>query len=232
MCLAGFGNLAGDLAFFDRKADGKLKPCGAARAAGGVTLEWSPDSRHLLVSTTAPRLRVDNGIRLFKYDGTLVASKPWEVLLEASWRPAAKGVYPDRPPSPRAAGAGVASTSSSGGAAASASAAAKPAAPARPTAFVPPHLRGKGAPPPRAAKLSLGAEEDAGGRSVGDAPKKITSGDSFDMASVKACFNKTRLPPGAEAILESGGSNKAAAKNAKRRMAAAAKKKAAEEGGG
>ena len=66
---------------------------------------------------------------------------------------------------------------------------------------------------------------------MGAAPRKIT-GDSFDMASVKACFSKTRLPPGAEAILESGGSNKAAAKNAKRRAAAAAKKKAAEEGGG
>ena len=236
LCLAGFGNLAGDLAFYDRKADGKLKPCGDARAAGGVSLEWSPDSRFLLVSTTAPRLRVDNGVRLFKYDGTLVASKPWDVLLEASWRPAAKGVYPDRPPSPRAAGAGngkASSTSSSSAAGAAPSgsrpsAAAASAAPARPTAFVPPHLRGKGAPPPRAAKLSLGADEDE--QKVGAVPKKI-SGDSFDMSSVKACFTKTRLPPGAETIVEVG-SNKAAAKNAKRRAAAAAKKKAAEEGGG
>jgi translation initiation factor 2A len=78
LCLAGFGNLAGDLAFFDRKADGKLKPCGSARAAGGVSLEWSPCARLLLVSTTAPRLRVDNGVRVFKYDGSLVASKAWE----------------------------------------------------------------------------------------------------------------------------------------------------------
>ena len=242
LCLAGFGNLAGDLAFFDRKADGKLKPCGSARAAGGVSLEWSPDARLLLVSTTAPRLRVDNGVRVFKYDGSLVASKAWDVLLEARWRPAAKGVYPDRPPSPRAAavagagagaaGGGASASSSSGAAAASG---AKPAiaaaAPARPTAFVPPHLRGKGAPPPRAAKLSLGADD--GERSVGAAPKKITGGDAFDMASVKACFSnsKARLPPGAEAILEAS-SGKSAAKNAKRRAAAAAKKKAAEEAGG
>jgi translation initiation factor 2A len=240
LVLAGFGNLAGDLAFYARKADGKLKPCGSARAAGGVSLEWSPDSRLLLVSTTAPRLRVDNGVRVFSWDGALVASRPWEVLLEAAWRPAGKGVFPDRPPSPRvAAGAGAASapsSSASASSAASAPAAARPAAaaaPVRPTAFVPPHLRGRGAPPPRAAKLSLGADDDGdgGGVVVGAAPRKIT-GDSFDMASVKACFSKTRLPPGAEAILESGGSNKAAAKNAKRRAAAAAKKKAAEEGGG
>ena len=97
----------------------------------------------------------------------------------------------------------------------------------RPRSF-PPHLRGKGAPPPRAAKLSLGADEDE--QKVGAVPKKI-SGDSFDMSSVKACFTKTRLPPDAETIVEVG-SNKAAAKNAKRRAAAAAKKKAAEEGGG
>lgn len=230
LCLAGFGNLAGDLAFFDRKADGKLKPCGSARAAGGVSLEWSPCARLLLVSTTAPRLRVDNGVRVFKYDGSLVASKAWEVLLEARWRPAAKGVYPDRPPSPRAGGA--ASTSGAAAAGAAKPAAAAAAAPARPTAFVPPHLRGKGAPPPRAAKLSLGADD--GERTVGSAPKKIT-GDAFDMASVKACFDKSkaRLPPGAEAIIGGGeGSGKSAAKNAKRRAAAAAKKKAAEEGGG
>ena len=234
LCLAGFGNLAGDLAFFDRKADGKLKPCGSARAAGGVSLEWSPDARLLLVSTTAPRLRVDNGVRVFRYDGALVASKAWDVLLEARWRPAGKGVYPDRPPSPRAAGGASSSTSASSGAAASAgtakpaAAAAAAAAPARPTAFVPPHLRGKGAPPPRAAKLSLGADD--GERSVGAAPKKIT-GDAFDMTSVKACFGKTRLPPGAEAIVEAS-SGKSAAKNAKRRAAAAAKKKAADEAGG
>ena len=31
-----------------------------------MTLEWSPDGRHLLVATTAPRLRVDNGYQMYK----------------------------------------------------------------------------------------------------------------------------------------------------------------------
>ena len=56
------------------------------RAENGVTLEWSPEGRHLLVATTAPRLRVDNGIQVFKYDGTLVAREKRDVLLEAQVR--------------------------------------------------------------------------------------------------------------------------------------------------
>ena len=36
------------------------------RAENGVSLEWSPDGRHLLTATTAPRLRVDNGYQMYK----------------------------------------------------------------------------------------------------------------------------------------------------------------------
>ena len=66
LVLAGFGNLAGDVAFFDRKADGKLKPLGACRVENGVAAQWAPDGRALVVATLAPRLRVDNGVRLVK----------------------------------------------------------------------------------------------------------------------------------------------------------------------
>jgi translation initiation factor 2A len=171
LALAGFGNLAGDVAFFDRKADGKLKPCGAARVENGVSAEWAPDGRTLLVATTAPRLRVDNGLRLVKYDGALVAAKPYPVLLEARWRPTPSTAFPDRPPSPRAAGADGAP---------------KPpvtAKAARPAAFVPPHLRGQpGAA--RAARAVLGhnSDDESG-------PRKI--------ASVIAAGRAARLPPGA-----------------------------------
>ena len=36
------------------------------RAENGVSLDWSPDGRHLLTATTAPRLRVDNGYQMYK----------------------------------------------------------------------------------------------------------------------------------------------------------------------
>ena len=40
--------------------------CCACRAENGVTLEWSPDGRHLLTATVAPRLRVDNGFQIYR----------------------------------------------------------------------------------------------------------------------------------------------------------------------
>ena len=38
VCLAGFGNLPGDIKFFDRKADGKYKLVGSTRAACSVSI--------------------------------------------------------------------------------------------------------------------------------------------------------------------------------------------------
>ena len=38
----------------------------ARRADVAVTCDWAPDGRHLLTSTTAPRLRVDNGYQIWK----------------------------------------------------------------------------------------------------------------------------------------------------------------------
>merc|ERR1719203_1321414 len=42
--------------------------------------QWSPDSRTYLVSTTSPRMNVDNGVNIYRYDGSLVdsATLPWE----------------------------------------------------------------------------------------------------------------------------------------------------------
>jgi uncharacterized protein with WD repeat len=61
------------------------------RASNGVTAEWSPDGRYLITATTAPRLRVDNGFEVFRYDGTLVHREPKVLLLDAKWRPSAPG---------------------------------------------------------------------------------------------------------------------------------------------
>ncbi|RVW34256.1 Eukaryotic translation initiation factor 2A [Vitis vinifera] len=58
LCLAGFGNLPGDMAFWDYK---EKKQLGTTRAEWSVTSEWSPDGRYFMTATTAPRLQVDNG---------------------------------------------------------------------------------------------------------------------------------------------------------------------------
>lgn len=80
--------------------------------------QWSPDSRTYLVSTTSPRMNVDNGVHIYRYDGSLVDETrlPWDnatyrpdKLLCAEYVPAPfKGrdttkdfyYYPDRPQSP------------------------------------------------------------------------------------------------------------------------------------
>ncbi|GMH81753.1 hypothetical protein TL16_g09031 [Triparma laevis f. inornata] len=96
--LCGFGNLAGD---FDMWDVNKRKKMGSNSTSAAVGYGWSPDSRQFMVSTTAPRMNVDNGVRIFKYNGAGPITKlDVDVLYEAEWRPAAEGVYPDRPQSP------------------------------------------------------------------------------------------------------------------------------------
>uniref|UniRef100_A0A7I4FRM4 Eukaryotic translation initiation factor 2A n=1 Tax=Physcomitrium patens TaxID=3218 RepID=A0A7I4FRM4_PHYPA len=99
ICLAGFGNLPGDVAFWDRES---LKCFHTLKAPVTVTAEWSPDGRYFMTATTAPRLQVDNGFKVFKYDGTPHYEKKYDKLYQAEWRPASSDVYPDRPPSPGA----------------------------------------------------------------------------------------------------------------------------------
>ncbi|KAK8987841.1 hypothetical protein V6N11_065447 [Hibiscus sabdariffa] len=57
LCLAGFGNLPGDMAFWDVV---DKKQLGTTRAECSVTSEWSADGRYFMTATTAPRLQVDN----------------------------------------------------------------------------------------------------------------------------------------------------------------------------
>lgn len=111
LVLAGFGNLAGGMGFWDINKK-KLLPHslenlhGTLRAEAVTMFSWAPDSRSFLVATTAPRMNVDNGIRLFKYTGEEIKSVPWKNadyqpngLLEACFIPS-NFSYPDRPQSP------------------------------------------------------------------------------------------------------------------------------------
>ncbi|RUS75850.1 hypothetical protein EGW08_016371 [Elysia chlorotica] len=64
LCLAGFGNLAGNLEFWDLK---QRKQLAQTQAADTTHFEWCPDGQHLLTCTTAPRLRVGNGPALQRH---------------------------------------------------------------------------------------------------------------------------------------------------------------------
>ena len=188
--LAGFGNLPGDMSFYDKKADAKCKLMGSTRASNGVSLQWSPCGRYVLTATTAPRLRVDNGLQVFKYNGNLITQKQYPVLYEALWKPAKDGSFEDRPQTPRAQGA------------------TEPSAPAIPQpakskGYVPPHLRNQGITSAPKASFSLARDQsDTGG--------KIRPG-SISASKVR----QPNLPPGAEEAASAG--SKSASKNAKRR---------------
>ncbi|PKI33569.1 eukaryotic translation initiation factor 2A isoform X2 [Punica granatum] len=84
LCLAGFGNLPGDMAFWDYL---EKKQLGATKAEWSVTSEWSPDGRYFMTATTAPRLQVDNGIKIFHPNGSLYYKKMFDKLYQADWKP-------------------------------------------------------------------------------------------------------------------------------------------------
>jgi translation initiation factor 2A len=65
-----------------------------------VTAEWSPDGRRLLTTTTSPRLNVDNGFKIWRYNGELLYHAERNKLYEATWQPVAAGTYKSRPISP------------------------------------------------------------------------------------------------------------------------------------
>ena len=84
LALAGFGNLAGKLDVFDRRSLTKVCTIDAPNTSH---CEWSPDGRSILTATLSPRLRVDNGIKIYHCSGVLVHYQSTEELYQASWRP-------------------------------------------------------------------------------------------------------------------------------------------------
>ncbi|KAJ4723688.1 Eukaryotic translation initiation factor 2A [Melia azedarach] len=92
LCLAGFGNLPGDMAFWDYI---DKKQLGTTRAECSVTSEWSPDGRYFMTATTAPRLQVDNCIKIFHHNGSLFFKKMFDKLFQAEWKPQSPDMFGD-----------------------------------------------------------------------------------------------------------------------------------------
>lgn len=69
LAIYGFGNLAGQLCIWDFD---KKKLVSTQKVPETTGLEWSADGRHLMTSTTSPRLRVGNGFRIWHYSGALL----------------------------------------------------------------------------------------------------------------------------------------------------------------
>lgn len=67
--VAGFGNLAGQMDIYDREKN--MAKITTIEASNSSVCEWSPDGKHILTATTSPRLRVDNGLKIWFYSGQL-----------------------------------------------------------------------------------------------------------------------------------------------------------------
>lgn len=86
LLLGGFGNLRGNIELWDANSKKQISTCDAPDS---TFLQWAPDGKHFLTATTAPRLRIGNGYKIWHYSGSLLFEKQWppqEELYEVSWK--------------------------------------------------------------------------------------------------------------------------------------------------
>lgn len=159
--VAGFGNLQGVVDIYDRQKQFS-KVC-SIEAPNTSACEWSPDGRFILTATTSPRLRVDNGVKLWHYSGKLIFAQEYPELFAASWRPIDASLFPMRSslsPAPPAHSSALAAEAAS--AAKKESAGSVGVSSSKPTgAYVPPHARNRPGAPAHVAPTSLYEREQA-----------------------------------------------------------------------
>eukprot|EP01097_Dermamoeba_algensis_P002588 TRINITY_DN202_c0_g3_i2.p1 TRINITY_DN202_c0_g3~~TRINITY_DN202_c0_g3_i2.p1 ORF type:complete len:339 (-),score=136.27 TRINITY_DN202_c0_g3_i2:157-1065(-) len=89
LCIAGFGNLQGEMDIWDWK---KLRKVGSGTAHCATFYDWSPDSNFLLTAVLSPRIRVDNGYQFWSNDCRLLKKVEVNELLKACWNPSSLGI--------------------------------------------------------------------------------------------------------------------------------------------
>ncbi|KXS20117.1 eIF2A-domain-containing protein [Gonapodya prolifera JEL478] len=161
ICIAGFGNLAGDMDFWDRRT---LRKVATVHAPNSTFAAWSPDGRYLLTATLTPRLRVDNGYRVWHYTGVVVDKRDVNEMYQIGWRPdPTLGRWQDannRELSPAPKGVEEANGESGAQTNGNGTAAASPAKPVRPAGkYIPPGARDRDA---SSAGVLYGRREEGG----------------------------------------------------------------------
>ncbi|EEH34920.1 eukaryotic translation initiation factor 2A [Paracoccidioides lutzii Pb01] len=227
--VAGFGNLAGQMDIYDLHKD--YNKVTTIEASNASVCEWSPDEKFILTATTSPRLRVDNGVRIWHVGGGLMYNEDLTELYQVCWRPLSSTFHPpENPfhpmPTPQPSALEYLATKK---------------APSKPSgAYRPPGARGQTTP------LAFKREDEGGEKFVRDGSSSSVGGNSLNG------FGKPRrrvvpgaelageyLPPGAApgggVVLPPGADgdekiSKAAAKNKKKREAKKAKEMAEKSG--
>jgi len=96
LLLAGFGNLRGPAEVWDVKCKQLMY---STHMEDTTYLSWAPDNEHILTATTAPRLRVGNGFKIWHYSGSLMHNESFEVnteLWEVLWQPIPVSAFPEK----------------------------------------------------------------------------------------------------------------------------------------
>jgi translation initiation factor 2A len=85
IAFGGFGNLPGTIEIWRRT--GAVSRVGAMQSVGTTVMEWSADGSILLTAVLTPRLRVDNGFKLWSMTGELLHFSPYNELYQVIWAP-------------------------------------------------------------------------------------------------------------------------------------------------
>lgn len=94
--VAGFGNLAGQIDVYDLEKD--YRKITTIESGNPSVCTWSPDSRYIMTATTSPRLRVDNGIKLWHVGGGIMYNEDMVELYNVLWRPVPAASLPNIDP--------------------------------------------------------------------------------------------------------------------------------------
>ena len=73
--IGGFGNLAGEVDFWDLEGH---KEIGKTKAYCTVGIDWAPNGKYLLSAVLYERVKVDNELRIYNAFGKLICSKSFK----------------------------------------------------------------------------------------------------------------------------------------------------------
>lgn len=215
--VAGFGNLAGQVDVYDLSKD--YRKIATIESGNPSVCEWSPDERFILTATTSPRLRVDNGVRIYHVSGSIVYNEDMVELYHVAWRPSL--------PAPSTVSNPLAPVPQHSSAAQYLTTVKTPSKPAG--AYRPPGARGMSTP------LHFKREDEGGAAHTVSNGTSLVSAPVFGHQGPRA----RRAVPGAElveapaaAAAEDENLSKAALKNKKKREAKKAKEAEIKAGGG
>uniref|UniRef100_A0A3Q3WJG3 Eukaryotic translation initiation factor 2A n=1 Tax=Mola mola TaxID=94237 RepID=A0A3Q3WJG3_MOLML len=96
LVLAGFGNLQGQMEVWDVK---KYKQVSRPQEPDTTHFSWCPDGEHVVTATCSPRLRVNNGYKIWHYTGSVLHKQDVAAgveLWEVRWQPFPDSIFPEK----------------------------------------------------------------------------------------------------------------------------------------